>query len=67
MKLPGRISAGGAQEISRYLIICREIVDSNMFSAVVELGRVAHDAVIGDLEPAVQAIEKIEPPVPDHR
>src|SRR6266852_5481170 len=60
LKLPRRVGAGRLDEVCRYLVVREEVIDSKTFSAEVELGLIAHQAIIRDLIAAVQAVEQVE-------
>lgn len=60
MKLARRIGVGGAQKISRDLVISGVKMVSNLLGPEVKLRGVAHDAIVGDLEPPVQVIKQVE-------
>jgi hypothetical protein len=42
------------------LVISREVIDPNVLSAKIELGCVAHKAVLGKLETAINPVEQIK-------
>ena len=42
------------------MVVGREVVDSKLFSAVVKLGLIAHEAVVGNLISAIQTVEQVE-------
>src|SRR5947209_5804499 len=54
------IGASGFHEVSGHLIVSWVKVAANLLGAVLELGGVAHGAVVRKLKAAVQAVEKIE-------
>lgn len=57
LHLAGSIGAGGFHEISRHLVVRREVVDSNVLSGVAKGRGIADGAIAGELEPAIQAVE----------
>jgi hypothetical protein len=60
LKLARRVGAGRLHEVCRHLVVRWKVVDSKMFSAKVELGLIAHQAIIGDLIATVQSVEQVE-------
>src|SRR5579864_20917 len=60
LQLTRSIRVSGVHEIGWNLIISREVVDSNLLSAVIEGGCIAQRAIVSELKTAVQPIKKVE-------
>ena len=54
------VSAGCLHEVGRHLVVGREVVDSKLFSTVIEGGLIVHQAIVSDPIAGIQAIEQVE-------
>jgi hypothetical protein len=54
------VGVGGSQESGRNPVLCREDIDSNSFTGLHELRRVADEAILRDLDALVVSVQKVE-------
>src|SRR5581483_10948532 len=60
LDLPRSVSVLRPHEVGWNPVIGREVVDSKPLSPKLELGRIAGQAVVGDLESPVHPVEQVE-------